>query len=366
MNILSQDLFGNPLESPADHEALGGKYRSPSLYHEPLAQKIRTAGGIIAHAIMVYDPVHVLVLVSGGNDSVANLIVSANWLRRNNVPFTVYHGDTTIGLRETQEYVVETCKREGFGVAVRKPYNGEDHYESLIGKFGLPGPTRQSHAIMYRRLKERGLRHYVTHEVKSTAKGRENVLLLSGVRWDESQIRMGYGHVMSKEYSRIWCNPCFWFSSGDCNDVMEAEGFARNPVKKAICISGECLCGCYATKSERAEIKYAFPYMDERLSYLESVAEAAGFPWKWGSRGSGGRGRTSGTSTTPTGSFPSNSGRCAPGATGGTTHEGPEKEAGTRIERHRGCPPPPECGRLAMAPRHGPAWKITEPAPKAG
>ena len=57
----------------------------------------------------------------------------------------------------------------------------------------------------------------------------------------------------------------------------------QNPVKKAICISGECLCGAYASKSERVEIAYNFPHVEEELKRLEAVAADHGHMWKWGS-----------------------------------------------------------------------------------
>ena len=238
---------------------------------------------IIASAIKAYNPSEFVLMVSGGHDSVTNAHKSARVLKQMRKPFLVYHGDTTIGIPETQEYVSKICDLYDWSLEIRRPPNEEDWYDNIVAKHGFPGPTRQSHQFMYRRLKERALRHFVTHELKKTAHARENVLLLSGVRQDESIIRMGYDHVMSKDGSRCWVNPIFYWTEDDCKAYMEKHGIPKNPVKERICISGECLCGAFAKREEFMEIKHAYPSVYKRLCDLQKIAEQNGHPWDWAS-----------------------------------------------------------------------------------
>jgi len=238
---------------------------------------------IITEALEKYNPVKVALMFSGGHDSLVSTHLSAQILGRMNIPFVVYHGDTTIGIEETQEYVKSVCKKMKWSLVIRRPPNKKDWYESIVARSGFPGPTKAAHQITYRCLKERALRHWITHEVKSTPKARENVLLLTGIRQSESRIRMGYTNVTSKDNSKIWCNPIHYFTERDCERYIEDHNLPRNPVKDKICISGECLCGAFAGKEELAEIRLAYPEAAKRIDELHEIAKRNGFPWGWSS-----------------------------------------------------------------------------------
>ena len=238
---------------------------------------------IISGALNKYKPVKVLLMVSGGHDSITNAFVSSQILQNMRVDFGIYHGDTTIGIPQTQQYVKDICEKYNWPLFIRKSPNKMDHYDNIVKKYGFPGPTKTSHQYMYRRLKERGLRHFVTHEVKLSPYSRQNVLLLSGVRRDESVIRMGYNEVMSKDSSRCWANPIFYYTEDNCAEIMLINGIPKNPVKEKICISGECLCGCFARMEEYIEICESYPEVGERLRQLHELAKENGHPWGWAS-----------------------------------------------------------------------------------
>lgn len=244
---------------------------------------MKDARSIITEALTKYNPVKVVLLVSGGHDSVTNAHVSASILDELGVRFSVYHGDTTIGIPATQDYVKLICERYLWRLSIRKPPNKKDWYENLVAKFGFPGPTKLSHQIMYRSLKERALNQFVTYSCKSSVFARENVLLLTGVRAEESKIRMGYTETTVKDKSKVWCNPIFYWSEDECNSYMAANNIPRNPVKDKICISGECLCGAFAGKEEWAEIKFNYPEVAAKIEELRKIAEANGKPWGWAS-----------------------------------------------------------------------------------
>jgi 3'-phosphoadenosine 5'-phosphosulfate sulfotransferase (PAPS reductase)/FAD synthetase len=152
-----------------------------------------------------------------------------------------------------------------------------------VKKWGFPGPTSRSHQICYRFLKERALRKFVTYECKTAPKKRENVLLLTGIRKQESRIRMGYIDEAQKEGSRVWSNPIFWWSTEKCEQYMDKHQLPRNPVKDKICISGECLCGAFADHGEYMEIKESYPHVAQRIDELHEMAKENGHPWHWSS-----------------------------------------------------------------------------------
>lgn len=238
---------------------------------------------IIDLAIKKYKPEKAVLMVSGGHDSITNAHLSASILYKRRMPFCVYHGDTTIGIPQTQLYVKEICKKYGWELHIRQPPNVEDHYINIVRKYGFPGATKTAHQYMYRRLKERALRHFVSHELKSSIYARENCLLLSGVRKNESLIRMGYNETMSKDFSRCWVNPIFYFTEEDCSDYMRSYNIPKNPVKEKICISGECLCGCFSCLEEYIEICTAYPEVGKILKELHKIAIENGHPWGWAS-----------------------------------------------------------------------------------
>jgi 3'-phosphoadenosine 5'-phosphosulfate sulfotransferase (PAPS reductase)/FAD synthetase len=244
---------------------------------------MKSSYDILTDAIRKYKPVRVALMFSGGHDSLTNTHVCASILQGLEMPFTVYHGDTTIGIPETQQFVKDVCRQFGWELVIRRPPNKKDHYEELVKKFGFPGSTKHAHQIMYRSLKERALRFFVTHECKSTPQARENVLLCSGARKEESEIRMGYILETTKTRSQVWTNPIFYWTEKDCEDYMRAHKLPRNPVKDAICISGECLCGAFAGKEEFAEIKACYPETAARIEALHELAKENGKPWSWSS-----------------------------------------------------------------------------------
>jgi len=235
---------------------------------------------IIKEALQKYNPNHVLLMFSGGHDSLCSTHYSATYLDKVGVRYSVYHGNTGTGIKETFDFVEYVCKKYTWDLVTRKPEYPYD-YEALIKKNGFPGPSQ--HQYMYRNLKEKPLRKYITHELKSSPYSRENVLLITGIRQSESLIRMGYKETVTKENSKIWCSPIFEWSKRNCEDYMIQYYLPRNPVKDKICISGECLCGAFAKHEERAEIKNAFPNAFSKIEKWEELSKKSGFEWRWNS-----------------------------------------------------------------------------------
>lgn len=248
---------------------------------ELLTDGFATPETIIEYAVEAYNPVKVLLLFSGGHDSLCSTHKSASVLKEMGIEFIVYHGDTTIGIPETQQFVRDVCEYYNWNLEIRKPPKKEDWYESIVRENGFPGSTKIAHQFMYRRLKERALRNFITHECKSSPHARENVLLISGVRKSESAIRMGYSNPVQKQGSAVWGNPIFYWRETKCKAYMGACNLPRNPVKDNICISGECLCGAFAGREEFSEIEHFYPETADRIKNLHEKAKENGFPWPW-------------------------------------------------------------------------------------
>jgi 3'-phosphoadenosine 5'-phosphosulfate sulfotransferase (PAPS reductase)/FAD synthetase len=235
---------------------------------------------IIKKAIQDYKPIHALLLFSGGHDSMVSTHLAASILDKIGFNYTVYHGDTSICIKETRDYLKTQCKTYGWKLEIRSPKEGET-YKDIVQKYGFPGPTPIAHGIMYRRLKERALRRFISHEIKSKPQARENVILISGVRKAESKIRMGYKDAVKKEGSKIWTAPCFGFQKSDIENYLKDHNIKRNIVKDTIGISGECLCGCFSDKGEYDKICQHFPQAADQIDQLHDLAIENGKHWHW-------------------------------------------------------------------------------------
>ncbi len=96
---------------------------------------------------------------------------------------------------------------------------------------------------------------------------------------DESRIRTGYQRAVSKVDAQVWVNPFYWATADHFRAYREAHRLPANPVKDALGMSGECLCGAYAHAGEVARVRRTCPETADRLDALERRVRDAGFPW---------------------------------------------------------------------------------------
>jgi len=234
---------------------------------------------IVQRAIEQYDPIAIYVGFSGGNDS--RLV--AHWMM-NNVPgCKPFHINTGIGIERTRIYVRETCKSLGWDLTeIRALEDCGQDYDELCRLYGFPGPD--GHQMMYARLKERGVRKLVRDTKKGHHK-RSKVLIASGIRHDESIIRVGYaGREINKVGAQIWINPMYWFSKDERDSYNAASGMPENPVTKELGMSGESGCGAYAQPGELERWRKCDPSFGERIDSLQQQCLERGFTWQWEGR----------------------------------------------------------------------------------
>lgn len=275
------------------------------------------AGGlqIIREVIETVRPTQIVAAYSSGDDS----SVSTHFCLENFPDAFAFNADTMVGLKPSRCHLQAVCERfkwnleigqahaEGPPQKMRVPRNdgsgkkklvpfdatsvcpagrwtdGATAYEEFCLNFGFPGRGRPQHARMYQRLKERPIRRMLQRFKASPVDGRPKVLIVSGIRADESSIRAGYKRAWAPGYfGDVWVNPFYWSTAADFEAYRQEFGIPRNPVKRRCGISGECCCGTYGDYDERQAYAEADPPFVVYLGELEVRVQSNGFPWGWG------------------------------------------------------------------------------------
>lgn len=244
---------------------------------------------LIDKAIEQFDPIAVFGLFSGGHDSLTACHVASRHPK-----FTgCVHINTGIGIPQTQEFVRETCKREGWNLReIRAKEDCGQDFEELVVERGFPGPPH--HYKMYNRLKERALK-LLTKETKVGHSVRSKILLISGCRSQESTRRMGHVEPIQhrkEDGARVWVAVIHDWSKDDCNNYIAAHKLPRNQVVDLIHKSGECLCGSFAIPPKDGEVRGEefrelamwYPEVAANIERIEARVREAGFPWNWDER----------------------------------------------------------------------------------
>lgn len=229
---------------------------------------------------------------SGGNDS-----TTLTHIFRQDIDFAL-HANTTIGIEETRDFVRNTCEEWGLALMERTPPRETDRYRHLVltrerGKKGqalggFPGPAM--HFKMFQRLKERAIEQ-VQREVVANPR-RERFVVILGRRRTESQRRSNVG-IVDRRGSRVNVSPLVNWTKADLNTyrlraASEGNALPRNMASDLIHMSGECLCGAFASPNEREEIAYWFPGPFEQIAELErALSDRDDIPdhrktWGWG------------------------------------------------------------------------------------
>jgi hypothetical protein len=136
---------------------------------------------------------------------------------------------------------------------------------------------------MYRWLKERCVEKLVRDNKKY--RSRQRILIATGIYEGESNRRSGYGNdVIKRKSAQVWVNPLYFWAQEDFAAYRKKHDLPRNPAKEILGISGECLCGAFAHKGEKAALRIICPSTAARLDRLEAEVRALGFPWGWEDR----------------------------------------------------------------------------------
>jgi len=231
----------------------------------------------IVAAALAHNPVARFALFSGGDGS----LEATHWLMENVPGCEVLHIVTGIGLKLTTEFVRETCERQGWPLTVLRAKEdcGQD-YREIVREHGFPGPA--GHQFMYRRLKDRAIELVVRQRKQKRS---DKVMLATGIRRDDSQRRTGYGgREINFRWAQMWVNPFYWRPSIDMAEWSARTGIPRNPASITLGMSGECLCGAFATPGELGLVRLLEPDTADYIEELEREAFALGHCWRWEER----------------------------------------------------------------------------------
>ena len=236
-------------------------YSDKLLWSKELAERIKKD----------FDPYAVIVGLTTGFDSNVALKLATMFFNVD-AAFTC---DTTIAAPET----LNNCQKvanEVYGlkwICKKPPYNGikenPNTYFEIVKQHGFPGKTKTAHNWMYRLLKD----HTVSSIITDIRKRKRNrpIVIISGARKYESVRRMGTSKDITINGNNIWVNICNEWTNSEVHAFAEEHNLSqyRSPISKAIGMSGECFCGCFAGKGELNEIKFASPSTWEKLNRID-------------------------------------------------------------------------------------------------
>lgn len=225
-------------------------------------------------AISVFQPVKIFVGFSGGFDS----LVATHWAMKNVPGCEVFHANTGIGIEKTREFVRETCRANNWPLTeIRAKEDCGQDYDEIVKQHGFPGPAM--HSRMFQRLKERAVSELLR---RNKTKRSDNVMLLTGIRKDESVRRSGYKYsLLNFTGNMLWVNAFYYKEKSWFSNYIRQNELQQNPVSETLGMSGECLCGAYAHKGEKDLIKIVCPETFSRIENLEKQVKERGFAWGW-------------------------------------------------------------------------------------
>lgn len=232
---------------------------------------------IVRTAIDAFSPKAIFVGFSGGIDS----LVATHWCMNNIPGCKVFHANTGIGIERTRKFVRDSCNKNGWDLEeIRAKEDCGQDYDTLVLERGFPGPAM--HYKMFQRLKERPLMELLK---RYKEKRSDNVMVLTGLRKDESQRRAGYKYTtIDFTGNLLWVNPFYYQNAGWFSEYIQKHNIPKNPVSKTLGMSGECLCGAYAHKGELSQIKIVCPKTHDRILALQGKVFARGHGWGWEDR----------------------------------------------------------------------------------
>lgn len=235
---------------------------------------------IINQAMTDYQPYAIVLMFSGGHDSLATYHAA----KVLNIPVTHFmHGVTGTGIQETTNFAREIGEQSGLKYIEA---NAGDSFEKYVLRKGFYGIGELAHSYAYHTLKAKHFRQELSRHIRQRKRNRA-ILLINGARYQESSRRQwAKYHPIRQDtntQSNIWVNLINDWSAIQRNEFL-SDYKERNPVHDILHRSGECLCGTMQRpfKETRQEVAYWFPAWEKKMNALEKAACERGFCWGWG------------------------------------------------------------------------------------
>ena len=233
---------------------------------------------IIEQAVKQYKLKTLVLLFSGGKDSLTAGHVTKPIADKLGLDFRVLYCNTGINVKENFEYVLGTCNKLGWPLHVEYP-NPRFSYEELVRRYGFP--NQGLHTGTMRWLKWFGIRKYLREHLE------DNIGFITGRRKKESKRRMILKDAVQlnakgerKNAPILTISPLFYWTTPQVWEYLYANKLEVCPVYKTLHISGDCLCGCFA---ERGEAEILAIFHPETARYIAELEKKYGGKWGHGS-----------------------------------------------------------------------------------
>lgn len=240
-----------------------------------MSATLESSANILRDALDQFSPTHIVSMVSGGKDSAASDQVARELGVKIDL---VMHGNTRCGIPDTSEFVRNHYGALGEYVEA----DAGTAYEDYVLRKGFFGKGIAAHGFAYRVLKATPFRKAISKHIRKGKRG-VRILLLNGARKDESENRQKHLQVWRQDPAspgNVWVNIIHDWSQDDRDEYLAKRQTKINPVARALCRSGECMCGTMQDKAERTEAAVLYPKWGNWLSELEREAKRLhGFGW---------------------------------------------------------------------------------------
>lgn len=243
-----------------------------------MTDRIRESLEIYNEAMATYKPYAVVLMLSGGDDS----LLCERVCNELNIPIDyIIHGVTGTGIYEARKFVHEVAANSGFKFAEADA--GDAYYKYVMRK-GFFGSGDDAHTKSYHVLKAQPFRTAISKNIRH-GKWDRNILLLNGVRVDESENRAdklgdNYFNIDPAAKSNIWTNIVHWWTTKERDEYLSGNSIKRNPVSIALGRSGEYMCGTMQTMAIGLQAAECFPEWGEWWRDVRKEVVQR-FPWDW-------------------------------------------------------------------------------------
>lgn len=194
---------------------------------------------IVNEAIIDWNPRQIVILFSGGYDSMVLAHVVSKM--RLDLPVSTLAIDTLMSADGWTEYISEVAEELQFpDFHIYRNESGFLQYVAWVTEFGCPR-NRTGHKRAYARLKERAID--ATHMIYKQATA-DKTLFLSGIRQSESRERSKLTEPIQRMGSsnKIFANPLFYWSDEDVVRYRIENDLPDNPFYSTVSGSGDCQC----------------------------------------------------------------------------------------------------------------------------
>jgi len=228
-------------------------------------------------AMLTYKPKAVVLMLSGGDDSLTCAHVAKELGIK--IDFVI-HGNTRTGIQDTTDFAIKEAKNLGHKLLLADAGNS---YVDYVMRKGFFGKGNDAHNYSYHILKWNHFSRAVSANIRHR-KRNFPILFLNGARQSESERRkitmISPYNVMKGKENNIWVNLINHWDNHECKDYLNGNSINRNPVSINLCRSGECMCGTMQTQGDRVEAGYFYPEWKKWIDSLEKqVKEKHGWGW---------------------------------------------------------------------------------------